>query len=120
MPCVNQPRRGKGLDARRGLRLLPRRALDARRGKACASRKLDVRAGFVWAATLAAVFAGMLAVSTVANIVGTNKVVKKYHYTETRGDAPSGAESKLAGARRGLLRNRLATRLAASTRVEAI
>ena len=29
--------------------------------------------------------AGLLAMSTVANIVGTNKIVKNYHFTETRG-----------------------------------
>jgi len=49
------------------------------------ARQLRRRLGASVAAIL--VMASLLAVSTAANLLGTTKVVKNYHFVETRGDA---------------------------------
>ena len=82
--------------------LIPRRASRGSRdknpnysGEEAEAEAKQLRSRLLYALSLVCVMAGLLAVSTVANIVGTNKIVKNYHFTETRGANLTDADGAL-------------------------
>lgn len=56
------------------------------RAEAAEAESKQLRARLLYAISAIVIMAGLLSVSTAATFFGTNKIVKKYHFTETRGD----------------------------------